>query len=223
VTETPDLIERLAAEAAPVRPLRPPLARLAAWLVLAAAVLGLLAAAHGVRSDIAQRLREPTFLVGLVASAATGVLAALAALVASLPDRSRAWLLLPVPALAVWVSTIGYGCLTDWVSLQPDGMHAGKAVRCFATLLVTSVPLSLAIFSMIRHVAPLRPATVTMTAGLAVAAVTSTALSLFHVLDATILILVWNLGMAALIVAVEGAAGRRLLGWMATRPQATGP
>lgn len=46
--------------------------------------------------------------------------------------------------------------------------------------------------------------------GLAVAAIASTALSLFQTLDATIMILVWNLGGAALLVALEGAAGGRL-------------
>lgn len=220
--ETSDLIAKLAGEAAPVRPLPSPLARLALWLLLVAVVLAFLAAVHGVRADFAVQLRQPTFLVGLAASAATGVLAALAALVASLPDRSRQWLLLPLPTLAVWVSTIGYGCLTDWVSFQPDGMHMGKAVRCFATLLVTSVPLSVALFAMIRHVARLRPTAVTMTAGLAVAALTATALSLFHVLDATIMILIWNLGVAALIVAVEGVGGRRLLAWLAARSRIAG-
>ncbi len=38
-----------------------------------------------------------------------------------------------------------------------------------------------------------------MMGGLVVAAITSTALSLFHELDATVMIRVWNLGTAALI------------------------
>jgi hypothetical protein len=80
------------------------------------------------------------------------------------------------------------------------------------------VPLSLAMFAMLRHVARLRPAAVTMTAGLAVGAITSSALSLFHQLDATIMILLWNLGAAALLVALEGAAGGRLLKLFARRP-----
>ena len=78
----------------------------------------------------------------------------------SLPDRSRWWMLLPAPALAVWVSTIGYGCLTDWVSMGPDGVRMGEAVRCFATLLLTSVPLSIAMLVMLRHAALLRPTAV---------------------------------------------------------------
>jgi hypothetical protein len=60
---------------------------------------------------------------------------------------------LPVPALLVWISTIGYGCLTAWVSVGPDGAHMGEAVRCFATLLLTSVPLLIVMAVMLRNAA----------------------------------------------------------------------
>ena len=138
---TPELIDTLVASVKPVRRLRPPLARASLWLLLAAAVLGLLAISHGLRPDIMQRLQQPVFVVSVAASLATGILAAIASFIVSLPDRSRLWLLLPAPALVVWVSTIGYGCLTDWVSLQPEGVRLGEAARCFATLALTSVPL----------------------------------------------------------------------------------
>ena len=49
-----------------------------------------------------------------------------------------------------------------------------------------------------------------MTGSLAVAAITATALSLFHDLDATVMILVWNLGAAAIIVGLGNLFGRRL-------------
>jgi hypothetical protein len=53
---------------------------------------------------------------------------------------------------------------------------------------------------------------------LAVAAIAATALSLFHDLDATIMILIWNIGLAAVLVALGGAYGRVLLAWVAPRP-----
>ena len=55
--KTPDLIDSLVEAATPVRRLRPPLIRAALWLLLAAIVMGLLAVAHGLRSDIAMRLQ----------------------------------------------------------------------------------------------------------------------------------------------------------------------
>ncbi|MGE3280074.1 MAG: NrsF family protein [Alphaproteobacteria bacterium] len=218
MTTTPDLIESLAAEAGPVRRLRHPLLRAGSWLALAACVMLLLAIGYGVRGDIGDRWQEPVFAATLAASAATGILAAVAAFMISLPDRSRVWLLLPVPSLLAWLSTIGYGCLTDWVALTPNGIEPGEATRCFATLLLTSVPLSIALLLMLRYAAWLRPTETVIAGALAVAAITATALSLFHPFDATIMVLIWNVGVAALFVALGGAFGGRLLAWLAPRP-----
>ncbi len=212
---TPELIDRLVAGAKPVRRLRSPLARASVWLLLAFAMMALLAISHGFRPDIVRRLQQPVFVISVAASIATGILAAIASFIVSLPDRSRFWLLLPAPALLVWVSTIGYGCLTDWVSIQPGGIRLGEAARCFATLVLTSVPLALAMLFMLRYAALLRPTLVAATGSLAVAAITSAALSLFHDLDATVMILMWNLGVAALIVTLGAAVGKRTFSWVA--------
>jgi hypothetical protein len=217
VTKTPDLIDALVECATPVRRLRPPLVRAGLWLALAAVILALLAIGHGVRADLAERLHQPVFAVSIAAALATGILAAVAAFMVSLPDRSQWWLLLPVPAVAVWVSTIGYGCLTDWVGIGPDGVRFGETLRCFATLVLTSVPLAIALAVMLRYAALLRLGAVTLAAALAVAAITASALSLFHDLDATMMILIWNLGTAALITGLGGVFGRRFLRRTASR------
>lgn len=206
---TPELIALLATHAKPVRPLRPPLVRTALWLLLAAGVFVLLALSHGVRPDLAQRVAQPIFVAGMVASLVTGILAAVASFMLSLPDRSRAWILLPVPTLLVWVSTVSYGCLTNWVSIGPDGMRLGEAARCFATLMLTSLPLSFALYIMLRYAAWMRTTSVTIMGSLAVAAMTATALSLFHDLDATVMVLMWNLGIAMIIITVGGVIGVR--------------
>jgi hypothetical protein len=210
VVTTPELIEILCADAKPVRRLRPPLLRAALWLLFAGVVLFALAGLLGTRPYLAERLRQPTFAVALAGSLLTGVLAAVAAFHLSLPDRSRQWLLLPVPALVLWVSTIGYGCLTDWVSIGPDGVRLGTTLECLATLAMASLPLSLVLLVMLRHAARLHPTMVAMMGGLASAGIAATALSLFHELDATVMVLVWNLGAAALIVALGGIFGRSL-------------
>ena len=217
MTRTPDLIDALVETATPVRRLRPPIVRAGLWLAFAAIVLGLIAIAHGVRPDFSDRVRQPLFVVGMLGALATSILAAVASFRISLPDSSRLWIVLPLPALALWVSTIGYGCLTDWVSMDPDGIHMGEAVRCFATLLMTSVPLSIAMLVMLRYAALLRPLEVSVMGGLAVAAVTAFALSLFHDLDATVMILIWNLGSAVLIAALGSLFGQSMLTWMASR------
>ncbi|HEY2929395.1 DUF1109 domain-containing protein [Piscinibacter sp.] len=207
---TSDLIEALVADAQPVRRLQPPVLRAALWLLLPALIFGLLALGQGVRPDLAQRLEQPGFVVGTAASLLTGVLAAFASFMLNLPDRSRGWALLPAPALAVWVATVGYGCLVNWVSIGPGGVQVGETARCFATVLMTSLPLSLVMFAMLRHGSLLPATTVALTGSLAVAAMSATAMSIFHSLDASVMILVWNLGTAALIVALGGLLGRRL-------------
>jgi hypothetical protein len=217
VTRTPDLIDALVETAAPVRRLRPPIIRAGLWLAFAAIVLGLIAIAHGLRPDFSDRVRQPLFVLGMLGALATGILAAVASFRLSLPDSSRLWAVLPLPALALWVATIGYGCLTEWVSMDPDGLHMGEAIRCFATLLMTSVPLSIAMLVMLRYAALLRPLEVSVMGALAVAAVTAFALSLFHDLDATVMILIWNLGSAVLIAALGSLFGQSMLTWMTSR------
>jgi len=212
---TPDLIGALAANLAPVRRLRPPVTRALSWLLLAALLLAVLAVSQGIRPDLAQRLHGPSFILGVAGASLTGILAAVAAFMLSLPDRSRFYLLLPAPALVLWLSTIGYQCLTNWVSLEPNGIRLGETARCFATLVLTSLPLSLAMVVMLRYAAPLRPMSVTLTGSLAVAAITATALSLFHDLDATVMILMWNLGTAALFVGLGAALGGKMFSWAA--------
>jgi hypothetical protein len=217
VRKTSDLIDTLVDSATPIRRLRSPFLRASLWLALAGGVLGLLCIANGVRPDISMQLQQPVFVVSMIGALATAVLAALASFKLSLPDSSRRWFFLPAPALAVWVWTIGYGCLTDWVTMSPDGVRMGEAVRCFATLLLTSVPLSIAMLIMLRHAALLRPTVVSAAGGLAIAAMTSFALSLIHDLDATIMILIWNLGVAALIAGLASSFGRPTLLWVAER------
>lgn len=208
---TPDLIDVLAANAAPVRRLRPPLMRATLWLLLAVFVLVLIGIGLGVRPDMAQKARDWFFVVGMAASLLTGALAAIAAFMVSLPDRSRFWLVLPAPVLVVWLSTIGYGCLTAWVGLGAEGVRLGDLAECFATLALTSVPVSAVMLLMLRRAAPLRPAAAAMMGSLAVGGITATGLLVFHPLDATIMILAWTIGIAALFVGLGGAFGRRML------------
>jgi hypothetical protein len=223
VTATRELIDTLVECATPVRRLRPPVVRAALWLAFAGLVLALIAVGHGVRADLMERLDEPKFVVSIGGALATGILATVAAFMISLPDRSRWWLMLPLPGLAMWITTIGYGCFADWVSPGPDGIRLGEEVRCLALLVLTSVPLALALAAMLRYAALVRGSTVAMMGGLAVAAITASALSLFHSHDATVLILVWNLGTTAVITGLGSLFGQGMFRWMASRQLAFRP
>jgi hypothetical protein len=184
-------------------------ARAGLWLLLAAAILGLLTVSHGLRPQLAERMADPVFATSLIASALTGVLAAISAFMLSLPDRSRAWFWLPTLALALWLANIGYQCFAGWVSL-PGAVTVEAASSCVGTLVLTSLPLSLVLFAMLRYAAPLQPFSTIVAGSLAVSAVTSTALSLFHPLDATVMVLGWNLGTAVLFTGLAAMFARRI-------------
>lgn len=208
---TSGLIERLVADGGPVRRAHAPVPRAALWLLLAAVVIGLLALLHGLRSDFSARLRDPAFCASFAAAVLTGALAAVAAMLVSLPDRSRLWLLLPLPAAVVWVGGIGYGCLAHWVPFDPAGVQRRELLRCAGTLLACSVPLSAVMFWLLRHTARLRPTPSLLAGALAVAALSAAALSLLHEFDASLMILAWNLGVALLVVAIDALVGRHVL------------
>ncbi|MGE0744799.1 MAG: NrsF family protein [Rhodospirillales bacterium] len=209
--ETDKLIDALTADAVPVRRLHPPMMRALAWIAGAAVIVGAISLLHGLRPDLGSKLSDPIFIVQILAAAATGVLACIAAFQLSVPDRSPAWIALPLPAAAMWFSVIGYGCLTDWVSLDPDGIRWGRAIDCLATLAITSVPLWLALIAMLGRAAPMSRRLSALTASLAVAAITAAAMSLYHDLDATVMVLMWNLGTAMLVLGLGRAFGPAML------------
>lgn len=70
---------------------------------------------------------------------------------------------------------------------------------------------------MLRYAALLRSAAAAVAASLAVAAVAATALSLFHPLDASAMILLWNPGTAALFVGLGSAFWEKMFSWVAPR------
>ena len=82
---------------------------------------------------------------------------------------------------------------------------------------MASLPLSALALVMLRYAAPLRTRLAPLAAGVAVSAMTAAAMSLIHDLDASIMILMWNIGAGALMVSVGGTLGHRMLGWMAAR------
>lgn len=211
MTDTEGLIDALVAGAAPVRPAPPPWRRAALWLAGAVALLAALAPLHGLRPDLADRLGQETFCAGLAGALLTGGLAALAACLLSLPDRSRGWLLLPLPGVALWAGGVGLGCATDWVALHPAQLAGDEALRCFGTLLLCSAPLAAGMAALLRHAARLRPTPAILAGALAVAAFSASAMALLHRFDASAMVLAWNFGAAMLVIALDAAFARLAL------------
>jgi len=215
-TRTEDLIAQLAAEIRPVSPLRPPMLRALLWLVVI--VIAGFVAMKGVRPDLADEMRETTYQLEWAGALLTGILAAIAAFHVSLPDRSRLWALLPLPGLVFWLLSMGYGCMMDWIHLGPDGFVLGTSFHCFMAILMMDIPLAALLLVMLRFAGPVRPTATIATGMLAASALASCGLSLFHPLDATLMVLVWHGGSIALLVGLATLFNRPLFALFAPRP-----
>ncbi|WP_426957395.1 NrsF family protein [Muricoccus radiodurans] len=204
-----ELIGRLSAGLVPVRPISPwrrglALSGLAAVLVALATVIA------GFRPDLHYRLMLPQDVMQWLASIATGGLALLAAAMLAQPDRHRAWALLPLPAAAVWIGALGLGCLGDMARLGPEAMEVTTSWGCLRFIIGLGLPLTVVSLLLLRHAWPMRAVPVAALAGLGAAAFCSAGLSLFHHLDAALMVLLWH-GMATLVtVGLAALVGRAL-------------
>lgn len=209
--KTDDLVSAMAQEMGPVKRLRPPLVRAALWLGFSVAVIAVIVAISGPREDLAQRLAKPWEAAQMAIAAVTAVLAAIAAFHLTLPDRSDRWALLPLPGLVLWIGTLGWGCVADFVRLGPDGMTLGTSFGCLGFILGLSLPMGGAMLFALRHAGPIRPVP-TMAAGvLSVAMLASVGLSIVHHLDAAVMVLIWHVGAVAIATAIGGMVGGRAL------------
>ncbi|HEX9462140.1 MAG TPA: NrsF family protein [Alphaproteobacteria bacterium] len=201
-----DLIDRLAAELKPVRPLASPVTRALGWLAVVAALAVVLAMLSDL--DALRRRLEtaPDMWLAILGSTLTAACAAFAAFELSVPDRKPAWALLPLPPLLLWVAASGLGCLRGWVIPGTHVASMRETGDCLVFILGLSVPLGAALLLMLRRAFPLRPDLTAMTGALAVAAAAASLLNFFHPFDAA----VTDLAVHAIAVAVVIAAGRVL-------------
>lgn len=194
-----------------MRVLRPPIVRAAFWIAGAGVISVFLALYHGVRPDLSIKLADITFLTQVLAALATGVTAAVAAFYLSLPDRPPSWALLPVPSAVLWASVLGYGCLANWIRLGPDGLINTETLRCLGTIALVSGPLLLILPAMLRHAAIFRGGSTSLCGALAVAAIAAAAVSVIHDIEATIIVLMLNVGIVALFLMLGRLVGPRAL------------
>ncbi|MCU0888172.1 MAG: DUF1109 domain-containing protein [Rubritepida sp.] len=193
-----ELVARLAGALRPVRRLPPPPVLLAGWTALAMAVIGLAAALIGVHRTEGAGVGgfESLHLLG---AALTALLAGLAAFELALPDRDRRWGWLPLPGLALWLGTMGAGCLGQWMDAGPDGIPFWVSWQCMGFIAGLGLPLSVAILWLTRHAAWARPGPVAACGALSAAAFASLGLTLVHPTYGPVMVLAWH-GLAVLAV-----------------------
>jgi hypothetical protein len=212
--DTNVLIHELANSATPVRRLPAPWARMLLWLALSvpflAAVIWLM-----MPSDInpVGAIADRRFLIEEAALLVTALTAALAAFGSVVPGYDRRILLIPLLPLAVWLASLGDGCWRNWVALGANGLTLRPDWDCLPPAILIGVVPSIAMVLMLRRGAPLLPRVSIALGALAVAALANLGLRLFHVGDASIMVLFWHLGGAAVLAGFAAIAGRRVLYW----------
>ena len=203
------LILDLAADLRPVRRLSPPLLRALVWLAVLAG-LALALAAFANLEAVWQRIgAAPDLWLAVIGSAMTAILAAVAAFELSLPDATRAWAALPLPAALLWVGASGFGCLRDFIAPQSHVAVMSETADCLMFIVFLSVPLSALLFAMLRRGYPLYPGLTAVIGGLAVAAAAASLLNFFHPYDAAATdLLVHAVAVTVVIAGIRALSGR---------------
>ena len=205
------LIATLSADLTPVRRFSTPLLRALAWLALVTAIAVALAALSDV-SEMGRRISaSPDLWLAALGSAATAVLAAVAAFELSLPDRNPIWVLVPLPAAVLWITASGMGCLRSWFVADASSASLAEPERCLIFILGFSIPLSAVLMVMLRRGYSLRPNLTSVVGGLACAAAAATLLNFFHPYDATATDLSVHAFAVAIVIVANRIFGGRAL------------
>ncbi|HMJ93568.1 MAG TPA: NrsF family protein [Allosphingosinicella sp.] len=215
---TDRLIDRLAADARPVRVLAPPLRRALLLLAFMGAVALVAILTMGDMDMLRARYsgREWMMFAETAAMLATGALAVTGAFFLSIPGRSRRWLAAPLPAAVLWIALSGMGCWRDLVRHGSDGWSLGHSSDCLLFILGVSAAFGIPLFWRLSRSAPIDPLRVALLAGLGTAAMAAFLLQFFHPLAVTFM----DLGVhIAAILIVIGAASL-LRGRMLARAEA---
>lgn len=215
MTDTQQLITLLAARATPVRPLASPLRRTFNWVAIVVVVMAFVVLLLGVRPGVVDAMSEPTAIMEWIAPAMTGLLAGYAVFEISVPGRSPRWAWLPVPALVLWLGSIGFGCLDEWTRMGSEAFAFDThGLTCLATITLISLPLVLVMLLMVRHAAVVRPVATAMLGSLSAAALSTAGVSLTHGGESALTVLLWHVGAVSLLGLTAAAFSRQLFAWM---------
>ena len=206
--DTDRLIDRLAQDAVPVRPLPAPGRRAALTLGIAAvAALIAISAAGDVAGLLARYAgREWLMMAETGAMVATAILAIFAAFMLSVPGRSKRWLLAPLPSFLLWFGLSGVGCFLG--SGAPGQEHT---TDCLTFIILASLAVGIPLLWTLSRAHPIDPLPVAVMGGLGAAALSAFLLQFFHPFGLTAIDLAVHFGAVLLVLAVAALARRSAL------------
>lgn len=213
VRQTDALIDTLSATVSPVKHLAPPLTRAMAALA-GLALIGLIALLLLPNNDpLAMRGTGGEMQAGLELGAAllAGMLAVVAAFYLAIPGRSRTWLAVPLPALALWLGLSGLGCWRGLVRNGPSGLSLEHGVDCFAFIVAASFVLGLPLAWRLSRAAPIDPLPVAVLGGFGTAALSAFLLQFFHPFAVTFLDLAFHVLAVGVVILLASLLRRPML------------
>jgi hypothetical protein len=215
--DTNVLIERLARDLAPVRPLWRPAKRAAAWMLGAAAyvaALTVLLASQGPGVELA----DPRVWLPHLAALVTSSLASWAAFSSVVPGRSKravAWVAL---GALVWIATLSVA--SRWHSGVAAIAAAHHEWGCVGVILLGGAPLIAVLAVLLRRGAALAPGTTAACAALAVGALANVAACFWRPHAVDDVTLVWHGGALLGLLLVCALGGRFVLRGLGERAAA---
>lgn len=210
--ETDELIRTLAADARPVRRMRPPLIRAAGWGVLALTSLAVGLLVMGARRELGEGTERALFGAEAFLLLVTAVSAVVGALLVSVPgaERSPVTRWLPVAAAAASVAWVMGELVYAAVSGAPLGRF-GFAWQCVVKTTTVAMVPGAALFVMLRRAAPLHPGWAGLLATLATTAVGVLGANIICPLSRPLHLLLWHVGPLVLFAGAGVALGAWLL------------
>lgn len=210
--DTNQLIEQLAENGDPVQRLATPWTRTAVWLLIAAPYVVMIVFMMALRNDLTVKFSESRFLLEQVAALCTAITAAVAAFTSIVPGYDRRLMLMPLIPLGVWLASLGQGCVQTWMQ-GGTGLSLASDWACIPTIALVGIVPAVAMALMLRKGAPLTPHVSAALGGLAAAGLGDFGLRLFHYQDASMMVLVWQMGTVIFLTMMAASTGRIFLDW----------
>lgn len=211
--KTDDLIASLAAEARPVERLAAPQKRLLGWLAVSVPWIAMVVLVMSPRPDLADKFGDLRWVLEQGAALGTALTAAVAAFCAGVPGRPRWEHFIPVPFFGLWIGLLGFGCLQTWLEAGLAGLTLQFDWICFPGIVLVGFVPAIAMAVMLRRGAPLAPVLSTALGALAAAGLANVGLRLFHPQDASLMVLVWQVGTVVILTIAGGILGPKIVRW----------
>jgi len=198
------LVARLEADLRPVRRLWSPWARLGAWLALAVAVT-IMAAAVGLRTDLASAIRRPVYDLEIAALLGAASAAALLALYAAVPGRSGGR---RAARVAYAFGVVASGALVaEHVAAAPSLLpFVESGLRCTACIAMFGALPWAALLVAVRRAAPLDGRAVATSVGAAGFLTGAAAVRVACPIDDPVHLLAWHMLPVALWTGLSAIA-----------------